>query len=55
MTMTYDLPDKINGAIHKDIVSILRAMNMLHGVLPRLELHTMNVKLLSPHEKNSKH
>ena len=51
MIMTYDLLHKINDAIQKDITSILRAMNMLHDVLPRLELHHMNVKLLSSNEK----
>ena len=51
MIMAHNLPHKINHIIHKDIVSILRGMNMLCDILRRLELHNMNVKLLSPNQK----
>ena len=51
MVMTHYISHKINRIIQKAIVRILRAMNMLRDVLPILELHHMNVKLLSPNQK----
>ena len=51
MIMTHDLSHRINRIIHKDMASILRAMNLLRDVL---RFHYTNAKLISPNLSQNK-